>query len=76
MQLNYTVTEVNIRHFCKDIKASQITIIPFNNANEVWLDCANLLYQKKSLSVIRNRSEFVSVLNSWELMVYLFDHIA
>ncbi len=71
IQLSYTVTNINIRHFCKEGDTSPIEIVPFDGNEEEWLNRAYSLYQKQPLSVVRKRDEFISVLRSWESEPYV-----
>lgn len=68
VQLEFTVTSINVRHCMKNLNQSDLQLVPL--AEEVLLGKAYTMYEAQPFRMRRNREDFRDILCSWESSPY------
>lgn len=68
VQLDFTVTSTNTRHYLRNIDHSDVKLVPLTEAS--LLDKAYSLYEVQPYRVQRSREDFYDLLCSWESRPY------
>jgi predicted acetyltransferase len=68
VQLEFTVTSINVRHNMKNTKQSNLQLVPL--VEEVLLNKAYTMYEAQPFRMRRDRQDFSDVLCSWKSSPY------
>ena len=69
--MQYEITDANIRHAFKDVDSDSITFKPYEEASDDEIDYTMKLYESRQCFAVRDKREIQNIMKSWTNKSYM-----